>query len=66
MKSLRLILLATCMITVLTVAAEQPDPVISSIQTAYQKAKYKLQHNDSLLIAFHDETHKNDKIRTLA
>ena len=35
-------------------------------KTAYQKAKYKLQHNDSLLIAFHDETHKNDKIRTLA
>ena len=39
MKKLRHILLLTCMITVLTVAAEQPDPVISSIQTAYQKAK---------------------------
>ena len=48
MKSLRLILLATCMITVLTVAAEQPDPVISSIQTAYQKAKESMKNNKGM------------------
>jgi hypothetical protein len=30
------------------------------------KAKKKLQHNDFLLNAFHGETNKNDKIRTLA
>lgn len=48
MKSLRLILLATCMITVLTVAAEQPDPVISSIQAAYQKAKESMKTNKGM------------------
>ena len=48
MKSLRVILLATCMIAVLTVAAEQPDPVISSIQTAYQKAKESMKNNKGM------------------
>lgn len=45
MKSLRQILLAVCMITALAVVAEQPDPVISSIQTAYQKAKESMKKN---------------------
>jgi hypothetical protein len=35
-------------------------------KTACHKAKKKLQHNDFLLNAFHGETNKNDKIRTLA
>ena len=35
-------------------------------KTACHKAKKKLQHNVFLLNAFHGETNKNDKIRTLA
>ena len=34
-------------------------------KTACHKAKKKLQHNVFLPNAFHDETNKNDKIRTL-
>ena len=48
MKYLRLILLTTCMIAVLTVAAEQNDPVISSIQAAYQQAKESTKKNKGL------------------
>ena len=48
MKNLRLILLTTCLITVLTVAAEQPDPVIASIQTAYQQAKESTKKNKGM------------------
>ena len=39
MKYFRQILLTTCMIAALTVAAEETDPVISSVRAAYQKAK---------------------------
>lgn len=39
MKYLRQILLTTCMIAVLTVAAQETDPVISSVRAAYQQAK---------------------------
>ena len=35
-------------------------------KTASHKTKKKLQHNVFLLNAFHGETNKNDKIRTLA
>ena len=34
-------------------------------KTACHKAKKKLQHNVILPNAFHDETNKNDKIRTI-
>lgn len=48
MNYLRQILLATCMLTVLAVAAEQPDPVISSIQAAYQKAKESMKKDKDM------------------
>ncbi len=48
MKYFRQILLATCMITVFTVAAEQADPIISSIQTAYQQAKESMKKNKGM------------------
>ena len=48
MKYLRQILLAACLITVLGVAAEQPDPVISSIKTAYQQAKESMKKNKGM------------------
>ena len=48
MKNLRHILLLACMITSLAVAAEQPDPVISSIRDAYQKAKESMKKNKGM------------------
>ena len=48
MKYLRQILLLACMITTLAVAAEQPDPVISSIRDAYQKAKESMKKNKGM------------------
>ena len=48
MKNLRHILLLACMITTLAVAAEQPDPVISSIRDAYQKAKESIKKNKGM------------------
>lgn len=48
MKYLRQILLLTCLITALAVAAEQPDPIISSINDAYQKAKESMKKNKGM------------------
>ena len=48
MKNLRQILLTACMFAVLAVSAEQADPVISSIQTAYQKAKESMKRDKNL------------------
>ena len=48
MKNLRHILLLACMITALAVAAEQPDPVISSIRDAYQNAKESMKKNKGM------------------
>ena len=39
MKGLRQIMLMGCAIIALVAAAEQPDPIISSIKEAYQQAK---------------------------
>ena len=48
MKNLRQILFTVCMIATLAVAAEQPDPVISSIKDAYQKAKESMKKNKGM------------------
>ena len=48
MKNLRQILLTVCMLAALTVAAQQSDPVISSIQTAYQQAKESMNKNKGM------------------
>ncbi len=48
MKKLRQILLASCMMAALAVAAEQPDPVVSSIQTAYRQAKESSKKNKGM------------------
>ena len=45
MKSLRQIMLLGCVIMALACAAEQPDPVISSIRNAYQQAKEAIKKN---------------------
>ena len=48
MKNLRQILFLACMITALAVAAQESDPVISSIHDAYQQAKESLKKNKGL------------------
>lgn len=48
MNHLRQILLTACMITALAAVAEQPDPVISSIQNAYQQAKESMKKNKGM------------------
>lgn len=48
MKNLRQILLLACMITALAVAAQESDPVISSINDAYQNAKVDLKKNKNM------------------
>ena len=48
MKYLRQILLTTCMIAALTVAAEETDPVISSVKAAYQKAKETMKKDKAM------------------
>ena len=48
MNYLRQILLTVCMITALAVAAEQSDPVISSIKIAYQQAKESMKKNKGM------------------
>ena len=51
MKSIRQILLTTCMIIALTAAAEQAeqaDPVISSIRAAYQHAKESMKKDKGM------------------
>ncbi len=48
MNILRQILLCTCMITALAATAEQSDPVISSIQNAYQQAKESMKKNKGM------------------
>ena len=48
MAYFRQILLTACMITILSVSAEQADPVISSIQNAYQQAKESMKKNKGM------------------
>ena len=48
MKGLRQFLLMGCTIMALVAAAEQPDPVISSIQEAYQQAKESMKKNKGM------------------
>ena len=48
MKYLRQILLLTCVITALAVAAQESDPVISSIRDAYQNAKESMKKNKGM------------------
>ena len=48
MKHLRKLLLLSCIITALAVAAQQPDPVISSINAAYQNAKESMKKNKGM------------------
>ena len=48
MKGLRQILLMGCTIMALVCAAEQPDPVISSIREAYQQAKEATKKNKGM------------------
>ncbi|MBR5102709.1 MAG: hypothetical protein IK092_06250 [Muribaculaceae bacterium] len=48
MKSLRHIFLAVCAIVALTAAAEEPDPVISSIRDAYKQAKESIKKNKNM------------------
>ena len=48
MKSLRQFLLLGCTILALAAAAEQPDPIISSIKDAYQQAKAAMKKNKGM------------------
>ena len=48
MKILRTLLLVGCAITALVAGAQQPDPVISSINDAYQKAKESSKQNKGM------------------
>lgn len=48
MKFLRKILLMSCAITALVAVAQQPDPVISSINEAYQQAKESTKKNKAM------------------
>ncbi|MBP5498923.1 MAG: hypothetical protein J6X81_06115 [Muribaculaceae bacterium] len=48
MKSLRQILLSVCMIMALAATAEQPDPVIASINDAYQQANESMKKNKGM------------------
>lgn len=48
MKILRTLLLVACTISALAVAAQQSDPIISSINEAYQNAKESTKKNKSL------------------
>ncbi len=48
MKYLRTLLLMGCAIMALAAAAQQPDPVIASINDAYQKAKEATKKNKSM------------------
>ncbi|MBR5685178.1 MAG: hypothetical protein IKX18_03360 [Muribaculaceae bacterium] len=47
MKGLRQIMLLGCTVMALVAAAQQPDPVISSIRAAYQQAKESMKKNKS-------------------
>ena len=48
MKGLRQIMLVCCTMMALIAAAEQPDPIISSIRDAYQQAKENMKKNKSM------------------
>ena len=48
MKGLRQIMLMGCAIIALVAAAEQPDPIISSINEAYQQAKESIKKNKGM------------------
>ena len=48
MKNLRQLLLTAFAIMALAAAAEQPDPVITSIRDAYQKAKVMMKQNKGM------------------
>ena len=48
MKGLRQIMLMGCAIIALVAAAEQPDPIISSIKEAYQQAKESIKKNKGM------------------
>lgn len=48
MKIFRTLLLLGCAITALIAAAQQPDPIIASINKAYQEAKESTKKNKSL------------------
>ena len=48
MKGLRQFMLMACTIMALACAAEQPDPVISSIRDAYQQAKESMKKNKGM------------------
>lgn len=48
MRGLRQIMLIGCAMMALVLAAEQPDPVISSIRDAYQQAKESIKKNKSV------------------
>ena len=63
MKGLRQIMLMGCTIIALVAAAEQPDPVISSIQEAYQQAKESMKKNKGMgneMVATFDHTVRNE------
>lgn len=48
MNGLRHIMLMICTVMALVAAAEQPDPIISSIRDSYQQAKESMKKNKSL------------------
>ena len=63
MKGLRQIMLMGCAIIALVAAAEQPDPIISSIREAYQQAKESMKKNKGMgneMVATFDHTVRNE------